>query len=225
MARKNYQIWTPKAEAYLRKKYARHDAAYLLRGLARLGQKSRTGEQIVRKANEMGLHKDAEWLKAERQRSALECCEKRGEDFAEKQRQRALHPGESGWWGGKHHDGNSLDREVRAENARRLFHSKQETKEKRMATRKKRLEHDLRRVALGLEPLTGMVKPDGPMTRQQYSRRAQLKHECGYVLFNGDRRIYYDENTRRSEKRERNAEAIGLYCYPISQRKLFESNN
>lgn len=222
MARQNYQRWTPEAEAYLRKKYARHGSEYLIRGLARLGQKHRTAEQIVDKAQKMGLSKDPEWLKADHQRRALLCCERRGEDFNERQRWRALHPGESGWWGGKRAVGCNMDRKLKAELCKRSMH-KPEVRERATATRRKTVARDKRRVAIGLDPLTRIANIGEPMTMQQRNRRAQMKHECGYVTFRGDRHIYYDDNTRRSEQRERNAEAIGLYVYHISKRDLFAS--
>lgn len=80
-----------------------------------------------------------------------------------------------------------------------------------------------RRISLGMEQKTRMRV--GSLSRTQVNVRGSLKRYNGYIIFRGDWRVYYDENTKRSEAREATAEMHGLYVYPISERQKFNANN
>lgn len=84
--------------------------------------------------------------------------------------------------------------------------------EKREAKRAR----DKRRVALGLEPLTRMVKPV-LLSREEILHRHTMK-VAGYLVFRGDPVIYYGKTTKRSEKREATAQKLGLQVLHISKR-------
>jgi len=86
-------------------------------------------------------------------------------------------------------------------------------------SRQKRIEkiaRDRRRVALGLEPLTRLIKPV-ILTRQEIDFRFRMKKR-GYIIFRGDPAIYYDDKTTRNEEREAAARAIGLAVNHINKR-------
>lgn len=68
---------------------------------------------------------------------------------------------------------------------------------------------DHRRVALGLEPLTKLVKAV-PMTDKEVKMRNYMKKRYGYIVTKGDAVIRYDQNTRRCESTEARAKAMGL---------------
>lgn len=166
----------------------------------------------------LGLHKDEDWLRQERQRCAKVCMEKRGgEEFNERQRQRALHPAESGWWGGRRNNGSKMSREKRAELARKNL-TTDEVQKKAHENRRKTVKRDMRRVELGLEPLTMIRNIGEAMTRKQLLQRYGMVYECRYLKFNGDRNIYYDENTIRSARREKTAEERGITVLPLHMR-------
>lgn len=214
--KKKRMKWTDEADAYLRKKYQRNSNELVLRGLKKKGYEC-TLYALYAHVKKLGLRKDEDWLKKDMQRRALMCIEKRGEDFSERQRQRALHPGESGWWGGKHHNGSKMSRERRAEMARRVLH-KPEVQQRSHETRRKTVRRDMRRVDLGLEPLTSILNIGEPMTREQMNQRYQMCYECRYIKYKGDKNLYYDEDTKRSEQRERRAESLGITVMPLRLR-------
>jgi AraC-like DNA-binding protein len=87
---------------------------------------------------------------------------------------------------------------------------------KSLAKRRKSIERDKRRVALGLEPLGGIVKAV-KLTKQEIHVRSTMKH-VGYKVFKGDPVIYYDSRTPRSEARENFAQSIGLAVIHINKR-------
>lgn len=167
----------------------------------------------------LGLKRTPEFHKETRARCMKECLDKRGADFAERQRQRALNRRD--WFGGKHNNGNHLPKEKKAEIALRVMHAPG-VEERAREARRKTVARDKRRVALGLDPLTKILNIGEGMTHKQTSVRYEMKHECQYIIFKGDPRIYYDENTKRSARREKTASERGLYVYPISERKKFE---
>ena len=212
-------VWTDEWDEYLRKKYPKHNNDYCLRGLKRKGYPG--GEDTMSKhAREvLKLAKDPAWRAEESRRCIRICMEKRGADFPERQRQRALN--NPNWWGGRHNNGSKLPREKRVEIALKSFHSSPDVRKRAQATRKKVVARDRRRIDLGLEPLTKLTNIGNALTRTQLIQRYTMKYECGYLIFRGDQRIYYDETTRRSEKRERNAEDKGLHVYPIQERQRF----
>lgn len=211
--------WTDRQKAYLRKKYPRHSNEYCLRGLRRLGYKGAL-RSIVSYANKrLHLHKSPEFIRAQREECIRTCIEKRGADFAERMRQRALN--DPGWWGGRHNNGgNNLPKEVRQEIARKYMHTA-EVIEKRRQSRLRTTERERRRLALGLEPLTKIHNIGQKLNHKQCDQRSRMRRECGYVIFSDDHRIYYDAGTRRSERMERTAKEKGLHVYPISERIRF----
>lgn len=91
-----------------------------------------------------------------------------------------------------------------------------ETIRKATEVREAKRARDKRRVALGLEPLTGLVKAV-MMSRQEIQHRHTMKM-AGYQVFRGDPVIYYDDKTKRSAKREATAAKIGLQVVHISRR-------
>lgn len=210
--------WTEDADAYLKKKFDHTENEKLMRGLKKKGIRCSVYAMIEHAKGVLGLRKDESWMKEYRKRLALECCEKRGEDFRERQRQRALHPGESGWWGGRHNDGSKMPREKRAEIARKNFHTDPDVKRRREETRLRTVKRDLRRLELGLEPLTNIHNLGEALTRDQQRQRKDMRVECGYITFRTDKNIYYDESTRRSARREKTAEERGLTVMPLRLR-------
>ena len=210
-------IWNDDLDNYLRNKYHNHGKAELMNGLRRKGYKGTVAAMMEHAKKRLGLRKDEEWLRQERQRCMKLCHDKRGPDFIEKMRQRALHPAESGWWGGKHHNGCKMPREKRVEIAKKYLHTP-ESIAKRSERRRKSVKRDLRRVELGLEPLTSIQNIGEGMTKAQKNQRYQMCYECKYIKFRNDRTIYYDENTKRSEQRERRAESLGLTVMPLRLR-------
>ena len=217
MANKRYK-WTEEWKAYLRKYYRNHTAEYLIRGLRKKGYGGSKAAMMEMAKKRLGLAKDEAWLKRYKQELARQCIEKRGgEEFNERQRQRALHPGESGWWGGRHNDGCKAGREKLQEMARRVFHTP-EARKKCEESRRKSVRRDIRRVQLGLEPLTSIPNIGDAMPKKMMTQRYAMCYECGYIKYKGDRNLYYDENTRRSTIRERRAESLGITVMELSQR-------
>lgn len=198
-------VWTKEWDEYLKKKFPFHNNDYCLRGLKRKGYDGGFDRMCRHARKDLKLKKDPEWRREESRRCVQICMEKRGEDFAERQRQRALN--NPNWWGGKHNNGNHLPREVRVELCRKHFHN-EEARKKANNTRRKIIARDTRRVQLGLEQLTGVLNIGNALTHAQKVQRYAMKYDCGYVIFRGDHRIYYNENTRRSEARERTAEPV-----------------
>ena len=82
-------------------------------------------------------------------------------------------------------------------------------KAKMMATRQANLNRDHRRVALGLEPLTRLVKAV-KKTREEVCLRCNMKRWHGYIVMKSDSVIYYDENTDRSAAQEAHAKRLGI---------------
>lgn len=106
---------------------------------------------------------------------------------------------------------------------RRNFHTG-DVAARAQETRRKVIARDRRRVSIGLPPKTRIISENGPLTQKQQISRYMMARECGYIIFRGDHRIYYDENTRRSQRREATAESRGLFVYPLYERKNFEIN-
>lgn len=85
--------------------------------------------------------------------------------------------------------------------------------------REKRMEmiaRDRKRLSLGLEPLSNLVK-FASMTKKEIDLRHRMK-KFGYYVFRGDPVIYYDRNTCRSKLREKTAEKLGVAVVHISSR-------
>lgn len=219
MERKKRLVFTPEWDKYLIRKYPRNSTEKLLAGLRKKGYPGTALQLNLHANNVLHLRKTPEYHAAERKRCIELCLAKRPADFAERQRQRAL---SAGWFGGKHHNGSVMTTEQRSAMARRNFHTG-DAAERAHEGRRKSIARDLRRVAIGLTPLTRIVHQNGPLNKK--IQRYMMVKECGYIIFRGDQRIYYDDTTRRSARREATAESRGLYVYPLSERKNFEINN
>lgn len=217
---KKKQQWTAEWDRYLMRMYPNNPTDKLLSGLRRKGYKGSADQMNWHANRTLHLRKSPEFHAAERQRCIKLCLQNRPADFAERQRQRAL---SGGWWGGKHKNGNNLTREERSAMARRNLHTG-DVAARAQETRRKAIARDRRRVSIGLPPKTRIINENGPLTQKQQISRYMMARECGYIIFRGDQRIYYDENTRRSEKREATAESRGLFVYPLCERKKFEIN-
>lgn len=206
-------LWTEEWDAYLRRKYPNQSNEKCLAGLRHKGYTGSIDSMRYRAIEVLGLRKSPRYHAETRQRCIRQCIEKRGADFAERQRKRALN--DPNWWGGRHHDGPGLGHEELSEMARDVFNRK-EVRQRAAASRAKALRRDRRRLELGLCQLTRLHVE--PMNRKQLNIRGQMRSECGYITFRFDTRIYYDENTRRSPRREATAEERGCYVYHISER-------
>lgn len=157
------------------------------------------------------LKKTPAALRRIRQASAMKCRERRPEDFNERQRQRAL---SGGWWGGKHKDGPSMSKEALEAMARRNFHNP-ESRQKAADTRRQTVRRDRIRRKYGMRPITSINLEKMP--HKVALIRYQMVHDCAYIAIRGDKfHLYYDENTRRSDKRERTAEDRGVIVRHIS---------
>lgn len=211
--------WTEEWDAYLRRKYPRNSNEKCLAGLKRKGYCGSVWTMVNHARRDLLLCKSEEFLKQQRLECIAVCLEKRGDDFPERQRQRAL---SGNWWGGNHHNGPSLSTEQLAANAKRYL-DRHEVKERARQKRKITVRRDLRRRAIGLDPITNIHNLGDKMTREQKNIRYQMKYECGYLTFPFDKRIYYDAGTRRSSQRERTAESRGCYVYHVSEREKFKN--
>lgn len=83
-------------------------------------------------------------------------------------------------------------------------------------SRRETLERDKRRVRLGLQPFTRIIK-ECKLSRKQISIRHNMKKR-GYIVFRTDAdSIYYDQNTSRSPIMERHAVKLEFFIRDISQ--------
>ena len=81
-------------------------------------------------------------------------------------------------------------------------------KAKAHAKRCKTIARDKRRVELGLEPLTGLVR-SVKMSREEIQLRNYMKKRYGYIVRRGDAVIRYDDQTQRFEGVEEHAKRLG----------------
>lgn len=92
--------------------------------------------------------------------------------------------------------------------------------EKAQKKRNETIARDKRRVRLGLDPLTNLVKLR-KINREQATLRSNMKSKKGYIVFRGDvDNVYYDSNTNRSEKMEQHAIQLEMSVRPIEERHL-----
>lgn len=210
-------IWTEDQDRYLRKKYPNNPDAFCLHELRTKHQFNGYLDAMKYHAkNILGLKKTESYKKKSRAEAIKKCLEKRGEDFNERQRQRAL---KDNWWGCKHNNGNNLTREERKLLALKNFHS-EGIQDKAKATRRKNLMHDYRRMAIGLAPIhNSRVRNLGnPQSRKETRLRFSMKKYNKYIVFRGDPDIYYDSNTKRSQIQEKHCKEQEIYVRPIEDR-------
>jgi hypothetical protein len=206
-------LWTDEWDAYLRKKYPNQSNEKCLAGLRRKGYTGSIDSMRYRALNVLGVRKSPRYIAETSRRCIRICNEKRGADFAERQRQRALN--DPNWWGGRRHKGPAISREELSRMAKANF-GRKDVRERAAESRQRARRRDKRRLELGLDQLTRLQVES--MGKKRWNIRSQMRCECGYITFPDDPRIYYDENTRRSKRREATAEDRGCYVYHISER-------
>lgn len=89
-------------------------------------------------------------------------------------------------------------------------------------TRRKTLARDHRRVELGLEPLTGLVK-SVRMSREEVCLRNYMKTRYGYIVKPHDAVIRYDDNTRRWGPVEEHAKSLGVVVIHVKAKLTDEA--
>lgn len=75
-------------------------------------------------------------------------------------------------------------------------------------TRCANIARDRRRISMGLEPLSKLVK-FVCMTKKEIDLRSRMKSQ-GYIVLRNDSTIYYNSQTKRSKRREATASRLGI---------------
>lgn len=75
-------------------------------------------------------------------------------------------------------------------------------------TRCANIARDRRRISIGLEPLSKLVK-FVCMTKKEIDLRSRMKSQ-GYIVLRNDSTIYYNSQTKRSKRREATASRLGI---------------
>lgn len=90
------------------------------------------------------------------------------------------------------------------------------------AKRCKTIARDKRRVKLGLEPLTGLVK-SVKMSREEIQLRNYMKKRYGYIVRRGDAVIRHDDQTQRFEAVEEHAKRLGWVVIHVNAKLTDEA--
>lgn len=85
--------------------------------------------------------------------------------------------------------------------------------------RRQQIARDRRRISLGLDPLTNLIRAS-KFTQWEKDFRSNMKR-AGYIIFKNDPVIYYDKDTRRSTRREDAAKKNGMQVVHVSQRVIY----
>lgn len=80
-------------------------------------------------------------------------------------------------------------------------------------TRCANIARDRKRISMGLEPLSKLVK-FVCMTKKEIDLRSRMKSQ-GYIVLRHDSTIYYNSQTKRSKRREATANRLGILVTSI----------
>ena len=208
-------IWPDEIVAYLKRWYPQKSNPKILEGLKRRGfYVSR--RSLQEKAFKLGLKKSKTCMKRIQAEQVARMNEAHDAAWLEKITNQAIRMSLNNAGRKMNFSKAEIERRTnRLKEVRTNPESQRKLKKSCKATRMR----DIRRVALGLEPLTRIPNIGNALSRNAVSYRCHMKRECGYLTFRFDHRIYYDENTRRSKTREERAEKYGMHVYPIEERE------
>lgn len=206
---KNKVQLTAKQESYLRSHYQHTKNEELAKVL---GISPRT---VIRRARDMGLRKSRQFMnRVSRENIALAHEINERSDYSIQRRWTCEQ------WKRYREAGTLPSSCFKAgEDRSKRFTKKQEAKRlaKSHATRCDTLARDRRRIRMGLEPLTNVVKSVCLSNRQVNLRSNMRKH--GYLVFRSDTEsVYFDGNTLRSKILELHANELEILVRHISER-------
>ncbi len=213
--RQNYHHWQPEQEDFMRKHWPTCvNTEYFTKRFNNTFGTDLPYRKLADRASKMGLKKSRSAIRKQRDLYAKICIEKRGPEFNQRMRARAL----SGLhFGGKHFTWKGKKRPQSAEIAKNI---PEEARKRASESRRKTLRREKLRLSWGMEQRTKLHI--GSMPSWESYARWHLNRKYGYHFFRFDRNIYYSESTKRSPSTETHYESRGLTFLNIQDRVINE---